>query len=46
MGYSAANSFAGVEIDGDATTLGDALAIADAPELDLVGLAVSTGLTW
>ena len=46
MGYSASNSFAGVEIDGDATTLGDALAIADAPELDLVGLAVSTGLTW
>ena len=28
------------------TTLGDALAIADAPELDLVGLAISTGLTW
>ncbi len=27
-------------------TMGDALAIADAPELDLIGLAVSTGLTW
>jgi hypothetical protein len=45
-GYSEANSFAGVEINSVPTTLGDALAIADAPELDLVGLAVSTGLTW
>jgi hypothetical protein len=49
-GYSQANSFAGSGIDNNGTitqlTLGDALAIADAPELDLVGLAVSTGLTW
>ena len=46
QGYSAANSFAGVEIDDEPTTLGDALAIADSPELDLIGLAISTGLTW
>ena len=50
QGFSAANSFAGVdvEVNGNpvAGSLGDALAIADAPELDLVGLAVSTGLTW
>jgi hypothetical protein len=46
QGFSAANSFAGVEIDNDLTTLGDALAIADTPELDLIGLAISTGLTW
>lgn len=49
-GYSQANSFAGSGVDNNGTitqlTLGDALAIADAPELDLVGLAVSTGLTW
>ncbi len=45
-GFSGANSFAGVEIDGDTTTLGNALAIADAPDLDLIGLAISTGLTW
>jgi hypothetical protein len=50
MGYSEANSFAGTGIDDGSgvvqASLGDALAIADAPELDLVGLAVSTGLTW
>lgn len=49
-GYSQANSFAGTGIDNNGSitqaTLGDAFAIADAPELDLVGLAVSTGLTW
>lgn len=45
-GYSAANSFAGVEIDNVPTTLGDAVAIADTPELDLVGLTIGTGLTW
>jgi hypothetical protein len=49
-GYSQANSFAGSGIDNSGTitqaTLGDAFAVADAPELDLVGLAVSTGLTW
>lgn len=49
-GYSQSNSFAGSGIDNNgvvtAATLGDAFAIADAPELDLVGLAVSTGLTW
>ncbi len=50
QGFSAANSFAGAAIDDGSTvtttTIGDALALADAPELDLIGLAVSTGLTW
>lgn len=49
-GFSQSNSFAGAGIDNNGvvttTTLGDALAIADAPELDLVGIAASTGLTW
>jgi hypothetical protein len=46
QGYSAANSFAGVEIDSVPTTFADSTAVADSPELDLVGLAISTGLTW
>jgi hypothetical protein len=45
-GFSAANSFAGVEIDSIPTTFAESTSIADSPELDLVGLAVSTGLTW
>ena len=45
-GFSFANSFAGVEIDNDPTTFADAAALADSPELDLIGLSVSTGLTW
>ncbi|MGD9635165.1 MAG: hypothetical protein AB7G28_12450 [Pirellulales bacterium] len=49
-GFSQSNSFAGAGIDNSGvvttTTLGDANALADAPELDLVGLAASTGLTW
>ena len=45
-GFSFANSFAGVEIDDDPTTFADAIALADSPELDLIGLSVSTGLTW
>ena len=44
------NTVAGTGIDNNGVvtqaSLGDALAIADSPELDLVGLAGSTGLTW
>lgn len=46
IGYSAAESFAGVEIDDDPTTLAAAFASAAAPEMDLLGIAVSAGLTW
>lgn len=45
-GYTYANSFAGVEVDDELTALGDALAIADSPDLDLIGLSIGTGLTW
>jgi hypothetical protein len=45
-GYSFANSFAGAEIDDEPTSFADAAALADSPELDLIGLSVSTGLTW
>ncbi len=45
-GYSASNSFAGVEINSVPTTFGNALAVADTPELDLVGLTIGAGLTW
>ena len=50
-GYTAANSFAGVEIDDGvnppvASTFAESFAAAAAPELDLLGIAVSAGLTW
>jgi len=45
-GYSAADSFAGVEINSVPTTFAESTAVADSPELDLIGLAISTGLTW
>ncbi len=51
QGYSAANSFAGVVVDDGINPSvqaaeGTAFAAADAPELELIGLSIGTGLTW
>jgi hypothetical protein len=46
IGYSEAGSFAGVEVNNAFEQIGSTFASAAAPELDLVGLTLGTGLTW
>jgi len=46
IGYSEAGSFAGIEVDDDFAQRGSTFASAAAPELDLIGLTLGTGLTW
>jgi hypothetical protein len=47
-GFSGANSFAGITLDGDteANSIISTNAAAPAPQLDLVGFTIGTGLTW
>ncbi|MCI0491506.1 MAG: hypothetical protein L0Z07_01055, partial [Planctomycetes bacterium] len=45
-GYSEAESFAGIEIDNEFTSVASTFAAADSPALDLVGISLGTGLTW
>jgi hypothetical protein len=47
-GFSGANSFAGITLDGDtqANSIITTNAAAPAPQLDLIGFTVGTGLTW
>lgn len=46
IGYSEASSFAGIEVDDEFTEIGTTFASAAAPELDLIGITLGTGLTW
>ena len=46
MGYSESGSFAGVEVNNTFEQIGSTFASAAAPELDLVGITLGTGLTW
>jgi hypothetical protein len=47
-GYSQSQSFAGAEIVGqvDPVSVLTANAAASVPQMDLIGIALSTGLTW
>lgn len=47
-GYSEANSFAGITIDGDdgPTSIVSTSGAAEAPQMDLFGFTFGTGLTW
>jgi hypothetical protein len=47
-GFSGANSFAGITLDGDteANSIISTSASAPAPQMDLIGFTIGTGLTW
>jgi hypothetical protein len=47
-GISGANSFAGITLDGDTTasSIVSTSAVAESPQLDLLGFTIGTGLTW
>jgi hypothetical protein len=45
-GFSAATSFAGVEINNVPTAFAQGIASAEEPQLDLVGASIGAGLTW
>jgi hypothetical protein len=46
IGYSESGSFAGLEVNNEFTTVGSTFASAAAPELDLIGITLGSGLTW
>lgn len=46
QGYSESGSFAGLEIDNDFAAVAETFAASAAPEVDLIGFTIGTGLTW
>lgn len=46
QGYSESGSFAGIEVNDDYSAVVETFAASAAPELDLVGFTIGTGLTW